>query len=399
MVTLQQVHDGFGAWMAFPRSEDAARAFELLDVTFATVIANRMSGDPCWVFLVAPPSSGKTEVLRALGNVPDVFPLSSLTPQTFASGFERRDVETSLLPQLSNKVIVLKDFGTVLSMHREARAEILAALREIYDGSYIKQWGNGKKFSWEGKVGLLAGCTPIIDRPGESALSSALGERFLQYRVRSAPARTLARRAMAQQSSPQHETRAALQQMVAAFLVDLLPIAPPMPEAIQEGIAALSEFTAMARSPVFTDPRNGEVDLVPPCEQPGRLAKQLNVLAQALAIVRGEHEVSGDTYATVLQIGQDSMPAPRRIMLEALLARADSRTSTTTIAEATKYPTSTCRRYLLELHAIGFVDRHPEGPGKPDTWSLSDHLVTLHADVRAPIQSPETCSTASGRVQ
>ena len=29
-----------------------------------------------------------------------------------------------------------QDFGSVLSMHREARAAVLAALREVYDGSW-----------------------------------------------------------------------------------------------------------------------------------------------------------------------------------------------------------------------------------------------------------------------
>jgi len=221
VVTLAAVHEAFADWMAFPEDDGAGRTYELLDVAFATVLANRMRDDPLWMFLVAAPSSGKTEVLRALSGVPDVYPISSLTPQTFASGFEKRDSETSLLPQLTNKTMVMKDFGTVLAMHREARAEILAALREIYDGSYIKQWGNGKKFSWEGKVGLLAGCTPVIDRPGESALSTALGERFLLYRVRSAPPRILARQAMAQQARAQKEQRTALQTLVAKFLTSL----------------------------------------------------------------------------------------------------------------------------------------------------------------------------------
>jgi hypothetical protein len=31
--------------------------------------------------------------------------------------------------------LVLKDFGSILSMRPETKAELLAALREIYDGS------------------------------------------------------------------------------------------------------------------------------------------------------------------------------------------------------------------------------------------------------------------------
>jgi hypothetical protein len=36
-------------------------------------------------------------------------------------------------------------------MYREKRAEILAQLREIYDGQFSKEWGNGKSFSGAGR--------------------------------------------------------------------------------------------------------------------------------------------------------------------------------------------------------------------------------------------------------
>jgi hypothetical protein len=160
---LGEVHAAFGAWLELPPAEQGP-PHECVDMALATVIANRMDGDPLWVFLVAPPSGGKTEVIRALDEAGDVYPLSSLTAQTFASGFERKGTETSLLPKIDGKTLTMKDFGTVLTMYREKKAEILAQLREIYDGGFIKEFGNGKTFRWSGKVGLLAGVTPIIDR-------------------------------------------------------------------------------------------------------------------------------------------------------------------------------------------------------------------------------------------
>ena len=58
-------------------------------------------------------------------------------------------------------VIVLKDFTTILSMHRESRAEILAALREIYDGEWTRSVGSegARTLHWKGKVGLVAAST------------------------------------------------------------------------------------------------------------------------------------------------------------------------------------------------------------------------------------------------
>jgi hypothetical protein len=118
--TLTAVHEAFGRWLELPE----ANPFEIIDVALAVVIANRMEGDPLWAFLVAPPSSAKTEVIRSLDGTPDVFPLSSLTASTFASGFERKGVETSLLPKLDGKLVTMKDFGTVLTMYREKKARI-----------------------------------------------------------------------------------------------------------------------------------------------------------------------------------------------------------------------------------------------------------------------------------
>jgi hypothetical protein len=126
--TLADLHAAFAEWLAFPEV-DGVPSYELIDVALAAIVGNRLHGDPLWLFLVAPPSSGKTEVLRALGDVPDVFPLSSLTAQTFASGYERKGGETSLLPKLTDKTLIMKDFGTVLTLHRETRAEIFAQLR------------------------------------------------------------------------------------------------------------------------------------------------------------------------------------------------------------------------------------------------------------------------------
>ena len=379
--SLGHLHDAFGRWIELPPVEQGP-PHEILDVALAVVVANRMPGDPLWAFLVAPPSGGKTEVIRSLDDVADIYPLSSLTAQTFASGFERKGTETSLLPKIDGKTVTMKDFGTVLTMYREKKAEILAQLREIYDGSFNKEFGNGKTFKWSGKVGLLAGVTPIIDR--EYALNQVLGERFLLYRVKSAPARALARRAMAQRQR-EGDQRRGLREIVAAFL-DTVPLGPPpLSEQMLDAIAALAEFTAVARSPVLFDQR-GEIDYIPAPEGPGRLAKQLALLAQALAAVRAEPDVALSSYLTVFQVAQDTLPAQRRVMLEVLLDPDRTEPPTTTaVAAATRYPTATARRYLQELAAIRLVERLTDGPGHPDRWQPSPLLVGLLDAMKKPM--------------
>jgi hypothetical protein len=279
-------------------------------------------------------------------------------------------------------------------MYREKRGEILAQLREIYDGSFSKEWGNGKSLAWTGKVGLLAGVTGVIDR--EYALGAILGERFLLYRVKGAPARNLARRAILQQSSWEGDQRQALRQVVAAYLDTLLPVPPPMPEPMMEAVAALAEFTAKARSPVFFDSRTGAIDLIPEPEAPGRLAKQFMLLARALAVVRQEPSVSLATYSTVVQVANDTLPATRQVVLQAVLASEVSAT-TTNIATATDYPTSSARKYLEELAAVKLVARTSEGPGKADRWTSGSDLLALLDDIRRPLEAIDL--TRSVRVE
>jgi hypothetical protein len=80
----------------------------VVEILLAAVVANRMDGDPLWLFLVNPPSGVKTELIRSLNGVEDVYPLSNLTPQTFASGFEAKKVEPSLLLRLDRHMSVLE---------------------------------------------------------------------------------------------------------------------------------------------------------------------------------------------------------------------------------------------------------------------------------------------------
>lgn len=104
--------------------------------------------------------------------LPDVHQTSTLTEAALLSGTPRKEhakgARGGLLPTIGEfGLIVCKDLTSMLSMHRDAQAEVLAALREVYDGEYTRHVGTegGRKLSWSGKVGLLAGCTETIDRP------------------------------------------------------------------------------------------------------------------------------------------------------------------------------------------------------------------------------------------
>src|SRR5262249_51717452 len=162
-------------------------------------------------------------LIRALERVPGTYFLSDLTARTFASGLDTHGADPSLLARLHDEVLLFKDFTTALEMHREERQAILAQLREIYDGRFDKPWGTGKELHWQGRLGFIAGVTPIID--SHHSVMAVLGERFVMLRVEQPARQQMATKALenAAQESTMRQTLAAL---VQGFIA-ALPTHPP----------------------------------------------------------------------------------------------------------------------------------------------------------------------------
>jgi hypothetical protein len=103
--------------------------------TLGAVAANLIDGDPVWLGIVAPPSSAKTEILNSISLLLFVVPAATLSPAALLSGTPRKDRDASATGGLLRVigefgVLSLKDFGSILSMRQDAKAELLAALRE-----------------------------------------------------------------------------------------------------------------------------------------------------------------------------------------------------------------------------------------------------------------------------
>ena len=158
--------------------------FQAIDIIMATAISICLPGDPVWLFLIAPAGSSKTELLRSFtGNL--IYTISTLTPQTLISGLKGVK-DADLLPKLNGKVLIIKDFTSILSKKNEDQTAIFADLREAYDGYLEKSFGSGVGTKrHESKFGLIAGVTDAIDK--YRVVHSQLGERFLKCRLHTRP--------------------------------------------------------------------------------------------------------------------------------------------------------------------------------------------------------------------
>ena len=157
-------------------------------VVAAAVVGNLAPGDPCWLLVVAPPSSAKTEVVRAIEPLPYVHLASTVTEASLLSGTSAKerakDATGGLLRQMGGfGLLCFKDFTSTLSQNKETAKQALSALREVYDGRWERAVGTdgGKVLSWQGKCGLVGAVTPNIDRYGQVVTS--LGDRYLLLRL------------------------------------------------------------------------------------------------------------------------------------------------------------------------------------------------------------------------
>jgi hypothetical protein len=359
---------------------------EIIDVMVATHLANQFDADPIWMLFIAPPSSTKTELLRGFKGHPDIYSLSTLTPATLISGKKTKDgVNPSLLFKLNNKTLILKDFTTILSMRSESQQEILAQLREVYDGYFKKAFGTGDVPAWEGRVGLMAACTPVYDR--HYGVIGSMGDRFMLYRSPENNNRKMGFRAqklVGREDEMRQEIRTAIHKFIDQFKDLKNKHFAANTDEVNEMIVALACFIAIARTHVDRDWKTQRILYQPEPEGSGRLTKQFTQLGYALALVQGRNNIDESVYRTIAKIGRDLIVKQRLKILqhmwnERIADFAGHWKTTKEIATPIDMPTTTVKFNLEDLMIIGAVkqDLESDGETSPYIWQLSQEICEL----------------------
>lgn len=331
-----------------------------LDVCLAAVVTSHFpETDPLWAFLVGPPSSGKTEIIRIFEEMKDrVVALSSMSPNSLVSGL--RDGK-DLLPLLDGKVLMVKDFTTILEMSREARDQLFAVLRDAFDGHYSKSFGTVGTKGYASHFNHIAGVTNSIEE--YYSAQSVLGQRYLMVRTKfpdifdDPDDAELKRR---------REKLRYLAQDLVRSCADGMRDPPPISDAYRNEIKTLARDVAVLRTHVHRESGSHDVNAIPEAEKPARLTNQLKKLATGIAIAMQHSDVSEDEMSVVRAVARGTVLSIRTAIIDAL-HRGTSTVDGT--AMDLRLNRRTVERKIEDLVMLGAVNE--DASGKPYLYHLS----------------------------
>lgn len=386
-VTLDDAHATFARWLGAEYDTDA------LDAVLAAAAVERLDGDPLWLLLVSGPGNAKTETVQALSGagarVTSTVSSEGALLSATSTRERAKDATGGLLRAIGDRgLLVIKDVTSILSMGREIRAAVLAALREIYDGRWSRNVGTdgGRTLEWVGRLAIIGAVTTAWDEA--HAVISAMGDRFVLLRMDSTVGRTAAGRRAIGNTGDETVMRAELAVAVAGVLAGLTAATGiTVGDDETDRLLAAADVVTLARTGVIRDTRGDVLDAHAP-EMPTRFAKQLT------QIVRGAVAVGMDRTAALrlaIRCARDSVPPLRLAIIDDLAANPDS--ATRDVRRRVDRPRTTVDRELQALHmlrVVTVIEEETEHRGQPATvwrYRLADGIDPAALD---PDSVPET---------
>lgn len=344
----------------------------LLAVATSGVRKNRAM---LWLLFVGSPSSGKTELLRLIKDVPMVINLDTLTQNSFISGEREtsRQKVYDLLPKLDNKCLVIKDWTVIFSHDERMTKKIIGDLVGIYDRSMAKASSQRGIIRYESEFSHLGAITPATLNKHHNYLNM-IGPRFLFYTI---PNLNEEDEDKSFEAIFSNVDRKELEKKVSAAVFDYIVFLnefdldqmEPLSKNVERYLKIASRFMARGRGIViiqqtsFKNDQGEDVTWYEPLEiqieQPFRAVQQLMTLAKYLALVVGKRGVDEEELDIVKEIVISSMPADRSQALRALRNSENGELTAQQLSEGVDASVKTARRLLAELTNLGVVEKSP----------------------------------------
>jgi hypothetical protein len=355
----------------------------IIDISLASIIANRLSiGNPIWLVIIGPSSGGKSQILRPLSLTDPKFlhRIDDLTENTFLSGMNlgKGKGEPSLLLRIGAKgMLVISDLTVLFSKNNESKATILSQFRMLYDGEMTKFSGtSAKPITWKGRLGVIAGSTPSIYSNFEEVAD--MGERFVFYRMKDYDGQKATRISMARKLFDK-DLDDKLSGLYNDYIKDVLVNHKEdtiLSEDTQERILAIASLAEKIRTTTHTTWKGDVIDRIPVPAYPMRTALQLSAIAKGMLIMRkhednSEHLTDNDLRA-VEWCGYSLANEEKRACLRTLAKiKFGDAVKTQTVADEVGLATTIIGNILQNLASVGVVVRSGDGTGSL-TWRLKN---------------------------
>ncbi|WP_299572977.1 helix-turn-helix domain-containing protein [uncultured Williamsia sp.] len=378
---IEATHEVFRRWLGDSYDLD------VLDIVLSVAASEKLDGDPAWLLVVSGSGNAKTETVQALAGAgarvtSEIKSPGALLSAT-ASKERSKNATGGLLAGMNRGLLIIKDVTTILSMSRDSRAELLAALREIADGYWERNVGSdgGLTLTWKGRLVTIGAVTTAWDKA--HAVIAACGDRFLLVRADSTINRKAAGRSALANVGSEKQMRQELSDAVGALFAGLRTSATINLDAeAEELILDAGDLVAQVRTAVEVD-RMGTPEMAHAPEAATRIVKQLAQVARgalALGIDRDR------AIKLAVRCARDTMPPMRLELIDYLAEHPNS--SKADVARGVNKPRASTVRQLQMLQLLGVV----EEDDSQERWALSAHIDPKVIDMESMSRNGTTLS-------
>jgi len=379
--TLIEVHAVFRRWLG--------DEYDLgtLDAVLAVAAAERLPGDPPWLLVISGSGNAKTETVQATSGL-DAQVVSTIASEgALLSASSRKQKAKNATGGLLRKIgergiLAIKDVTSILSSDRNTRGPVLAALREIHDGQWVRNVGvdGGQTLEWRGRIVVIGACTTAWDQA--HAVIATMGDRFVLIRSSSHSGRISgglrAIHNTGAEKTMREEMAAAVAGLINTVDADNVYV---LSEQDETAIVNAANLVTLARTGVEQDYRGEVIDAHDP-EMPTRLAKQLTQIMRGAVAIGMDHEKA---LQLALRCARDSVPQLRLAVLLDLATHPGSRVIE--IRRRLQRPRMTIDRTLQALHILGLLhcrEEEEERAGK----TVQIRFYSLAAGIDPDVLNP-----------
>lgn len=283
-------------------------------IILGVAAAHHIPGEMLWVRVYGGSRSGKTEILRAIARHRDSVEMEAVTPAAIRGGLVGGH---KLLERIDKKLVITKDFASILTSRKDARNELAGLLRSVKDGSLTADFGTEDgyvhqqcSFDW------LIGTTGVYAQ--FRTMEDLLGSRYLDMNWRTSHREETALKALENDDRLVSEIRPEAARLVACVIDDAKkrPV-PVMPDDLKRTIASWADLTARLRTPIARDSQH-RIRLKPAPEVGTSLAQNLHRIVRSLLRIGIKAE---DLKLYLARLCYDSIPYSRMQVLKLLPAR------------------------------------------------------------------------------